>query len=178
MTAARDRTLLVALLCAVNVGGTGKLPMSDLRARCETIGFTDVRTYIASGNVLFTTGLGSDGAREALESALREHAGRPVGVLVRTPDELVRVRDRNPFPDASPSRVGVMFLDTSPTDGTAEGATGRADEEIVLGDREVYVHYPHGMGSSRLRVPTGTARVTTRNMNTVAKLAGLAAGRS
>lgn len=171
----QETSPFVALLCAVNVGGTRRLPMSDLRAMCTTLGFTDVRTYVASGNVLFSTGLGADGARDALEDALRHYAGRPVGVVVRTPADLLRVRDGNPFRDADPSRVGVTFLDSAPDDGVVASATGRTDEEIALGDREVYVHHPHGMGRSRLRFTTGAARATTRNMNTVVKLAALAA---
>lgn len=165
---------LVALLCAVNVGGSGKLPMSDLRQMCTELGFTDVHTYIASGNVVFSTGLGADDARDALEATLREYAGKPVGVVVRTPADLARVRDGNPFPDAVPSRVGVTFLDSPPDDDTTDRATGWAGEQAVLGDREIYVHYPDGMGRSRLRVPTGDRRATTRNINTVTKLAALA----
>ncbi|MCK0115915.1 DUF1697 domain-containing protein [Isoptericola sp. S6320L] len=177
MTDSPENRPFVALLCAVNVGGTGKLPMSDLRAMCERIGFDDVRTYIASGNVLFSTGLDADAARDALEAALDEYAGRPVGVVLRTPAEVARVRDANPFPSAVPSRVGVVFLDAPPDADTAGRARGVSDEEIALGDQEIYVHYPQGMGRSRLHLPGATGRATTRNMNTVTKLAALAAER-
>ncbi|HEY0489493.1 MAG TPA: DUF1697 domain-containing protein, partial [Telluria sp.] len=50
-------TTFIALLRAVNVGGTGKLPMTELKAMCEAAGFTNVRTYIASGNVVFDSAL-------------------------------------------------------------------------------------------------------------------------
>ena len=73
----------VALLRAVNVGGTGKLPMVELVAMCEDAGFTDVRTYIASGNVVFRSGLGEAGVRKALGQRLQAYAGKPVGVWVR-----------------------------------------------------------------------------------------------
>ena len=76
----------VALLRAVNVGGTGKLPMSDLKALCERAGFLGVRTYIASGNVVFESRMSEAQVKAALESALEEYAGKPVGVLVRTAD--------------------------------------------------------------------------------------------
>lgn len=163
----------VALLCAVNVGGTGKLPMSDLRDMSTSLGFTDVRTYIASGNLLFSTAMGADAARDALENALQRCAGKPVGVAIRTSAELVAVRDHHPFPDAMPNRVGVIFLDAPPDGDVIGRATGVADEEIALGAREVYVHYPRGMGRSRLKVPTGATRATTRNMNTVRALVEL-----
>ncbi|HEU5116773.1 MAG TPA: DUF1697 domain-containing protein, partial [Isosphaeraceae bacterium] len=68
-------TTYLALLRAVNVGGTGKLPMSDLRALCEAAGFTNVRTYIASGNVLFETENSARQIKTKLESRLAEYAG-------------------------------------------------------------------------------------------------------
>jgi uncharacterized protein (DUF1697 family) len=173
VTEPQEARPFVALLCAVNVGGTGRLPMADLRAMCETLGFLDVRTYIASGNVLFSTRLDADGARDALEGALREYAGKEVGVVIRTPAELARVREADPFPSAVPSRVGIIFLDSPPDEDTAERATGITGEHIVLGAREVYVHYPDGMGRSRLRLPTGNRRATTRNLNTVTRLVEL-----
>ena len=76
-------TTHVALLRAVNVGGTGKLPMSDLKDICEELGFGAVRTYIASGNVVFTSRKPEAAVKAALEKRLEAHAGKPVGVLVR-----------------------------------------------------------------------------------------------
>ncbi len=75
----------VALLRAVNVGGTGKLPMRELVAMCEDAGFADVRTYIASGNVVFRSGLDESTVREALAQRLQAYAGKPVGVLCARP---------------------------------------------------------------------------------------------
>jgi len=81
-------TAYVALLRAVNVGGTGKLPMTDLKRLCEEAGFQSVRTYIASGNVVFDSPLSEARVKKALESRMEEYAGKPVGVLVRTGPEL------------------------------------------------------------------------------------------
>ena len=74
----------VALLRAVNVGGTGKLPMSNLKALCEAIGFQTVRTYIASGNVVFRSAWSELEVKTALETRLQAYAGKAVGVAVRT----------------------------------------------------------------------------------------------
>ena len=167
-------TAFVALLRAVNVGGTGKLPMADLRAMCERAGFEDVLTYIASGNVVFRSAASEGEARAALEAALAAHAGRPVGVLVRTAAEMAGVLSANPFPDADPSRTLAIFLDRAPAADAAEGATHRGTEEIRLGTREIYVRYGEDMGRSRLRIPAARAG-TARNMNTVAVLARMAA---
>jgi Protein of unknown function (DUF1697) len=77
----------IALLRAVNVGGTGKLPMSDLKAMCEKAGFGNVRTYIASGNVVFDSQETEGQVKATMEAALAAYAGKPVGVLVRTASE-------------------------------------------------------------------------------------------
>jgi uncharacterized protein (DUF1697 family) len=167
-------TRYVALLRAVNVGGTGKLPMSELRTMCESIGCTDVRTYIASGNVVFDSKLGEAAVKTRLERCLATYAGKPVGVLIRTGAELAAVLAGNPFTRAAPNRTVAIFLDAPPPADTLAHASGQQEEEIALGVREIYVHYGNGMAHSKLKIPaakTGTAR----NMNTVAKLAEWAA---
>lgn len=164
----------VALLRAVNVGGTGKLPMSELKAMCEELGFTSVRTYIASGNVVFASRKSEAAVRAGLEKRLQAYAGKAVGVLVRSAAEMAQVAADNPFPKAEPNRTMAIFLDEAPPKDTLATVRGRKDEEIKLGKREIYVHYGEGMGQSKLVIPaakTGTAR----NMNTVATLAEMAA---
>src|SRR5947209_7925719 len=104
----------VAFLRAVNVGGTGKLPMSDLKDLCEQAGLAKVRTYIASGNVVFESRMTEAQVKNALETALATYAGRAVGVLVRTASEIAEVFARNPFPDAPSNRTVAIFLDGSP----------------------------------------------------------------
>jgi uncharacterized protein (DUF1697 family) len=167
-------TAFVALLRAVNVGGTGKLPMSELKAMCEQLGFTTVRTYIASGNVVFASRKSEAAVKAALEKRLAAHAGKAVGVLVRSAAEMAQVLDDNPFPKAAPNRTMAIFLDDPPPKDTLAAVRGRKDEEIKLGKREIYVHYGEGMGQSKLVIPAAKAG-TARNMNTVATLAKMAA---
>lgn len=164
----------IALLRAVNVGGTGKLPMSDLKEICEASGFSGVRTYITSGNVVFTSGKSEAAVKKALEARLQAHAGKPVGVLVRSAAEMQAVLTDNPFPKAPANRVVAIFLDAAPPVDTLAGVRGQKDEQIGLGRREIYIHYGDGIAKSKLVVAaakTGTAR----NMNTVAALAKMAA---
>jgi uncharacterized protein (DUF1697 family) len=169
-------TVFVALLHAVNVGGTGKLPMTKLVELCERAGFAEVRTYIASGNAIFDAHSPEAKVKADLEAVLKSHAGSPIAVAVREAGELAAVHRRNPFPDAPQNWVTVVFLDTPTSAATLEGVTGQAaDEELVLGPREIYVRYGSGVGQSKLRLPRA-ARGTARNMNTVAKLAAMAAG--
>jgi uncharacterized protein (DUF1697 family) len=164
----------IALLRAVNVGGTGKLPMGDLKAMCEASGFSGVRTYIASGNVVFTSGKSEGAVKKTLEAKLEAYAGKPVGVLVRSAAEMQGVLNNNPFPKAPANRVVAVFLDLAPPADTLAAVKGRKDEQIELVRREIYIHYGDGIAKSKLVVPaakTGTAR----NMNTIATLAQLAA---
>lgn len=170
-------TAFVALLRAVNVGGTGKLAMSDLKRLCQEAGFTAVQTYIASGNVVFADDRSETQVKAVLEAALHTHAGKPVGVLVRTAAEMVDVLADNPFAQAPGNRTVAIFLDDPPPPGALNEVSGQKDEALRLGRREIYVRYGDGMADSKLKIPaakTGTAR----NMNTVAKLAAMAAERT
>jgi uncharacterized protein (DUF1697 family) len=167
-------TAWVALLRAVNVGGTGKLAMGELKAMCDKLGFASAKTYIASGNVVFESRKSEAAIKAAFEKRLEAYAGKPVGVLVRTAAEMAQVATDNPFPKLAPNRTMALFLDRAPPADILAGVRGQKDEQISLGRREVYIHYGDGMAASKLVIPaakTGTAR----NMNTVATLARMAA---
>lgn len=167
-------TAWVALLRAVNVGGTGKLPMSELKAMCEELGFAGVRTYIASGNVVFSSRKSEAAIKSALEKRLADYAGKPVGVLMRNAEEMAQVAAQNPFPKLAPNRTMALFLDQAPPADTLAAVRGQKDEKICLGKREIYIHYGDGMGQSKLVIPVAK-NGTARNMNTVAMLAKMAA---
>ena len=167
-------TTYIALLRAVNVGGTGKLPMQDLKRLCEQQGFSKVRTYIASGNVIFDTVSRERAVKAALEAALREYAGKHVGVLVRTAKEMQQVLAANPFATLEPNRTVAYFLDDPPPKDTLRTVTGAQNEEVRLGKREIYVYYGGDMARSKLKI-SAAKDGTARNMNTIAKLAELAA---
>ncbi|WP_417487448.1 DUF1697 domain-containing protein [Maricaulis sp.] len=165
----------IALLRAVNVGGTGKLPMAELKAMAKRIGFDNPRTYIASGNLVFESELGVAEAGAKLETALAEYAGKPVGVIMRTPAAMKAVCDNNPFPEATGNRCVVLFLETAPAADLQATLKHQAGEKVGAGQREIYTHYVDGMGQSKLVIPAAKAG-TARNMNTVAKLVQMAAG--
>jgi uncharacterized protein (DUF1697 family) len=165
--------VFIALLRAVNVGGTGKLPMADLKSLCEAAGFARVRTYIASGNVVFESHLETSQARLALEARLGEHVGKPVGVVIRTPAQMREVLKRNPFPQAAPNRNVVIFFDAPLPVDCLEDVRGRKDEELQRAEREIHVHYDVGMAKTKLVIPIAK-RGTARNVNTLAKLVEIA----
>lgn len=164
----------VALLRAVNVGGTGKLPMATLVKICESSGFEQVRTYIASGNVVFGSRLKERRIKTLLEERLASHADRPVGVLIRTAEEMAAVLAANPFRTAPPNRTVAIFLDDPPPAGALNEVKGRKTEKLHLGVREIYVAYEDGIAGSKLVIPAAR-NGTARNMNTVAKLVAMAA---
>jgi uncharacterized protein (DUF1697 family) len=168
-------TAFVALLRAVNVGGTGKVPMTALRALCEQAGCTAVTTYIQSGNVVFTSKLAEPKVKAKLERALAAHMGKPVPVLVRSAAEMDECLARNPFHEHPGNRVIVFFLDDAPPRNALSALVAPDGEEAALGRREIYVHYPNGQGRSKLKLPA-IALGTGRNMNTVAKLTEMAKG--
>jgi uncharacterized protein (DUF1697 family) len=163
----------VALVRAVNVGGTGKLPMSELKTACEAAGFVSVRTYIASGNVIFQTAKTEAQVKAALEAALTAYVGKPVGVMVRTAAEMTAVVKQNPFVEMPGNRTAAFFLDTAPSADALQKVTNQTDEQLRLGVREIYAYFPGGMGNSKMQIPAAK-NGTARNMNTIARLAEMA----
>ncbi|MFN8036338.1 MAG: DUF1697 domain-containing protein [Acidimicrobiia bacterium] len=171
----------VALLRAVNVAGT-TVSMRDLRAVFEAMGFGGVRTYVQSGNVVLDSDLRSPTrVRAAIEEALRSDLGLAVAAVVRDAADLRRVLEANPFPDADPRTLYVTFLaQPARRSLTAADAPAGIPDEFVPARAEIYVHCPGGYGRSKLsnawfEKRTGVA-ATTRNWNTVTKLAELAGG--
>jgi uncharacterized protein (DUF1697 family) len=166
-------TAYVALLRGINLMGGTVLRMADLKAIAAELGFESPSTFIASGNLLFTSSEEEGAVKAALEKALKGHMARDVGVMVRTAQEMAVVACANPFAAEPGNRVVAIFLDEPPPEDAGAKAKNVADERMALGTREIYVHYPHGQGQSRLRIPAAE-RGTARNMNTVGKLAELA----
>jgi len=163
----------VALLRAVNVGGTGKLPMADLKAMCHDVGFASVQTYIASGNVVFESKASPAKVKSELEARLLAYAGKPIIVIVRSASEMEAVMKACPFPNAPPNHTVAIFLDEPPPSNALDHAVGTKDEEMHLGEREIYVYYNGGMARTTLKIPAAKTG-TGRNMKTVAKLAEMA----
>jgi uncharacterized protein (DUF1697 family) len=165
-------TSYIALIRAVNVGGR-QLKMADLLRIAEELKLGSPRTYIASGNLVFTSNKSERALKAALEEGVGKHWGVPVDVLVRTAKEMADAVKGSPFGDEPGNRVAAFFLDEPPPADALDAAKGVGDERMALGAREIYVHYPSGMGQSKLRIPAA-ASGTARNMNTVTKLAEMA----
>lgn len=173
----------VALLRSVNLGGHGRLAMNDLRASMAALGYTDIVTYIQSGNVLFDARSKDElTVASAIEERLAQDFGDAPAVILRTVPEMLRVGRSSPYAKkgADPARHHVTFLAERPDQKLVASLvlppSGR--DELVVDGREVYVHTPDGYSNSKL---TGTllerrlgVLSTTRNWNTVTKLGALA----
>jgi uncharacterized protein (DUF1697 family) len=159
----------------VNLVGKSSLKMADLKAIAGDLGLKGARTYIASGNLLFTSEKPEEKLRLMLEKELQKHMGKQVRVMLRTAEEMEKVVKANPFADQPANKVQAFFMNEAPARDLLETVRNRADDErVAAGAREVYVAYGEkGIGKSRIRIPAAEAG-TARNTNTVAKLAQLA----
>ena len=171
-------TRMLALLRAVNVGGR-KLPMAQLRDLCAELGWTDVQTYIQSGNLLFSAAGEPAAIETCLEQAIERRFGLNVPVMVRSAKAWSALRAGNPFPEAAreaPNRLMLMVTKRPPAEG-AEGtiqARATAGEQVKRAGQGIWIHYPEGVGRSKL-TPTLIDRAigspsTARNYRTIVKL--------
>jgi uncharacterized protein (DUF1697 family) len=171
---------IISLLRGVNVAHR-RLKMSELAELYATLGFTNVRTYIQSGNVVFSNSQKDEShLAHRIHNAIRTKLRLDVTVFLRTPEELDRLVKKNPFTGNDQSRMHVTFLYTKPTQVPSDeiAAVAAKDEKLSIFDREVFLFLPNGQGRTKLsnsffeklfKVPA-----TTRNWNTVLALLELA----
>ncbi len=174
----------VALLRGINVGRGKRITMDRLRAFCHELGYPDAVTYLQSGNVIFTaTPARAQRLPATLERRIVDELGMRVRVLVRARDELAAVVSGNPLPHrtADPQRFMVTFLSAAP-DPARIPQLETADflpEEYRFVGREVYLGCQEGYQLTQLSGDVWDKRLsvvaTTRNWNTVTKLAALTA---
>ncbi len=180
-------TRYAALLRGINVGGSRKVPMAELRTLIEGLGHQDVRTHLQSGQAVFTSDHGDEDALAAeLSAAIERHFGFGVDVIVRDHAHLKAVADTCPFPAGTlePKQLHVTYFSEPVTaDRFAEiDQDAFLPEEFRLGDRVLYLYAPNGLGRSRLAEQLSKPRfnkgvvATTRNWNTVLKLVELTEG--
>ncbi len=173
----------VALLRGINVGGKNKLPMAELVELFEKAGAGNVRTYIQSGNVVFTaTAAAAKGVGAAVAGLIEKRYGFRVPVVVRTARELEAVLAGNPFlrQGADVAALHVAFLADRPDARrvAALDANRSPGDAFAVAGREIYLHLPHGVARSKLTNDyfdraLGTVS-TVRNWRTVETLAGMA----
>jgi uncharacterized protein (DUF1697 family) len=166
----------LALLRGINVGGKNKLPMRELAAMFEGAGCGNVRTFIQSGNVIFTAGAKVSASLGAvIASKIEEQFGHRVPVILRTAQQLREVVSNNPFPD-SPDNLHVMFLADRPSAAkiSALDPNRSAPDEFIVRGGEIYLHLPNGAADTKLTNAWFDSKLGTvstgRNWRTVTKL--------
>ncbi|MER5216810.1 DUF1697 domain-containing protein [Streptomyces sp. NPDC002838] len=177
-------TRYAALLRGINVGGSKKVPMAELRALLEGLGHAQVRTYLQSGQAVFTSGHGDEESLAAeLTQAIEKRFGFVVDVIVRDHAYLKAVAEACPFPAAEleAKQLHVTYF-SARVDAERFAEIDQAaylPEEFRLGDRALYLYAPNGLGRSKLAEHLSKPRLnkgviaTSRNWNTVLKLVEL-----
>jgi len=170
----------ISILRGINVTGHRPVKMQALRQMYESLGFTNVRSYVQSGNVLFRSDRSNTGEMAGMiAEGIRGTFGHEVSVIVLTPDRLKKIILRNPFanaPGKEPAFMHVTFLSTKPDDPDHSSIDARksGNEEIHYTDEAVYLYCPNGYGKSKLSNNLIESRLkvsaTTRNWKTTNKL--------
>jgi uncharacterized protein (DUF1697 family) len=171
-------------LRGINLGPHKRVAMPELRALLTDAGFEDVRTYVASGNVVLSSGLGANKLSARCEKLISERFGFDVDVIVRSADELAEIVRLNPLADVAdnPKRYQVSFCDGEPDPEAVEKAAMAAapSEKLVSIGRELYAWHPDGIGRSKMWTKLAGSglgvRATARNWSTVTALLEIASG--
>lgn len=169
----------LALLRGINVGGKKLLPMQELVALLEAMGYANVQTYLQSGNVVFQSRkqIGAKHAAEIGRSILEEKGFAPT-VLLLSAEELQRTLANNPFATRNGKALHCFFLESQPRRPNHErlNALKAESEAFKLGEKVFYLYAPEGVGRSKLAASVEKALgvpVTARNWNTVSKLSAI-----
>ncbi len=171
----------VALLRGVNVAGKKKIGMPELVKSCEALGFSEVRSYLQSGNLVFVAQGTASEAAAALKARIAQDFGHEVEVLVLLADELEQVLSANPLQGQEEKFCHATFMFRHvPETRFSELALPLAEgEKAVLVGRAVLLHCPHGYAKSKLTTRYFEThlgvRATTRNLRTVRALRDLSA---
>ena len=173
---------VILLLRGINLGPHKRVPMPELRALLTDAGFGDVRTYVASGNVVLSSDAEPALVAAESERLIADRFGFDVDVIVRTGDELAEVVARNPLADVAvnPKRYQVSFLEREPDAAALERimALCAEPERLVAIGRELYAWHPDGIGRSKLWAKLAGnglgVRATARNWTTVTTLLEMA----
>jgi len=173
--------IYVSMLRGINVGGQRKVPMKELRACYESLGLSNVSTYIQSGNVMFASDEHSAPSLVgAIEAEVKERFGFTVVAVLRTEREMMKIIERNPFAKGDRDKSYVTFLSAKPSRIPIEeiDAVKAPSEEYSISGGEVYLLLPNGYGRTKLSNSFMESKLgvsaTTRNWNTVMALRNLA----
>ncbi|CAG9985582.1 unnamed protein product [Clonostachys byssicola] len=175
-------TTYVALLRGINVGGRRKVLMADLRELLSSLELDNVRTYLQSGNAVFTASEPLEEVHTCVDKAISERFFNDIPIFLRSGEDIDALIKNNPFAsacDSLPKSVHVIFLSSSPEAEKVKELDIYAtrEEKIVAHGEHLFVHFPNGYGKSKL-TPTVVERIlgvstTARNWQTIMALQSL-----
>ena len=144
----------------------------------ENLGYTDVATYINSGNLIISSGRKAATVERDISDAIKKTFGRQTDVMVRTPAQLKKILAANPYREGNPSQVTVAFLTRPPAKDAKDkvAAVAKDYEPFTFAGQEVYVNYSQGLGRSKLAEKFSDivgVSSTVRNIRTIEKVLAL-----
>jgi uncharacterized protein (DUF1697 family) len=166
----------IAFLRAINVGGNTIVKMDVLRRQFELLGFTNVQTYIQTGNVIFESEEKDTSVLEGqIERQLEKGLGKSIQLFVRTMREVESIAKKPPFNPKENETLHIVFLKTKPNKKSEQALASfnsKADEFLIKG-REVY-NLRHdrdaSIFSNNFIEKTLGVAATTRNLTTIQKI--------
>lgn len=171
----------IVLLRAVNVSGSNIIKMTDLRSALEIPEFSQVKTYIQSGNIVLNSSLDSGSVEQRIFDIIKSSFGHDVKMIILSPDFILSSIDKVPFPkESNPSRVLLTFYSSEVSNSQLEPLHKfkSEEEEVIQGQRVLYCHFPNGSGKSKLTTKVIEKALdqpaTSRNLRTMNKLIELA----
>ncbi|MDP4283232.1 MAG: DUF1697 domain-containing protein [Bacteroidota bacterium] len=171
----------ISILRGINVGGQKKILMADLKALYESLKFTDVTTYIQSGNVVFKSGekISDLDLAKKIETAIEKKYNFQVPVIIRKAEEIEKAISMNPFlkdKNINIEKLHITFLSEIPNESNLKNIKNvdYSPDQFIIEGKEIYLHIPVSYGETKLSNKFFENKLkviaTTRNWKTVNKL--------
>ena len=180
-----DIMIYAAFLKGINVGGHNKVKMADFRQMLEALGYLSVKTYIQSGNAVFSSESGEDEVICEITAAMKESFGFSAGIMLRRMDELVSIVEKCPYlkrenqqTDSGAKRLYVGMTNQIIEKSIEEKLLDikETGDDFCIAGRNIYLWFDEGVGRSKFatRLASALDPVTLRNWNTMSKVYDMA----
>jgi uncharacterized protein (DUF1697 family) len=166
----------ISLLRGVNMTGHNSIKMAELASLYKDLGFTEVQTYIQSGNVIFKSSESEDDIRNKIERGISEKFSYDIASMIRTVEGLEVLFSSNPYlkeADFDPAKMAVVFLHEHVTDiqSTKVSTVSYPPDKFMICGREIFIYCPNGFGRTKLYTNFFENKMgvtgTTRNWKTI-----------
>lgn len=166
-------SVYIALLRGINVGGKNIVKMQELRNTLAKLGFTNITTYIQSGNIVFESTKNTEQIQLEMEMIIEKDFGLIVPVIIRTVQEFQQIINELPkFPNDEFVHIAFLSKETSYSPEELSVIGKGTDEQFYISGREIYLYLPSGMQKAKIpnSIQKKSVTVTIRNIRTIHKL--------